>query len=166
MNTLNEIYKQIPNFEDYQVSNYGNIRSCKKNKSVWVNLKLRKNNLGRMYVILSKEKTKKNIQVAHLVLQTFVGPRPDGMECCHNNSKQDDNRLENLRWDTRSNNRIDSIKAGNHNKMRLNENDVRHIIHRHNLGENPVDIAKSYNLHRNNIYNILNRKTWKHIEEE
>jgi hypothetical protein len=42
-----------------------------------------------------------------LVLESFVEPRPDGMQACHNNGKPEDNRLENLRWDTPSNNVAD-----------------------------------------------------------
>jgi hypothetical protein len=34
------------------------------------------------------------------VLEAFVGPRPEGMEACHNNGNPAANRLENLRWDT------------------------------------------------------------------
>jgi len=56
----------------------------------------------------------KNYLVHQLILETFVGPRPDGMECCHNNGIRTDNRLENLRWGTRSENQQDSIKHGTH----------------------------------------------------
>lgn len=48
------------------------------------------------------------------VLTTFVGPRPPGMEACHNNGDGLDNRLENLRWDTRSANILDKIRHGKH----------------------------------------------------
>lgn len=50
--------------------------------------------------------------VHHLVLLAFVGPRPVGMECCHNNSIPDDNRPENLRWDTHHNNNQDRKLCG------------------------------------------------------
>ncbi len=39
-----------------------------------------------------------------LVLETFVGPCPDGFECAHRNTVRNDNRLENLRWTTHSDN--------------------------------------------------------------
>jgi hypothetical protein len=42
-----------------------------------------------------------------LVLESFIEPRPNGMQACHNNGKPGDNRLENLRWDTPSNNVAD-----------------------------------------------------------
>ena len=46
----------------------------------------------------------KKISIAHTVLETFIGPRPHGLECDHINRIPHDNRLENLRWVTRSEN--------------------------------------------------------------
>lgn len=54
-----------------------------------------------------------------LVLETFVGPRPDGMECCHWKPAPDggyDNRLMNLRWDTRSANAYDRERIARRDK--------------------------------------------------
>lgn len=51
-------------------------------------------------------------RVHRLVLEAFVGPCPPGMECCHNNGNPADNRLENLRWDTRSANCLDAVQHG------------------------------------------------------
>ncbi len=48
------------------------------------------------------------------VLLAFVGPCPEGMEACHNNGDPLDNRVENLRWDTRSNNTLDKVAHGTH----------------------------------------------------
>lgn len=52
--------------------------------------------------------------VHHLVLEAFVGPCPAGLEGCHNNGVSDDNRLINLRWDTRSANQLDAVRHGVH----------------------------------------------------
>lgn len=49
-----------------------------------------------------------------LVLEAFVGPCPDGMECCHENRDRADNRLSNLRWDTHSGNMRDALRHGTH----------------------------------------------------
>lgn len=54
----------------------------------------------------------KDRYVHHLVLETFVGPRPPGMEGCHGIGGMTDNSLENLRWDTPSNNNRDKAKHG------------------------------------------------------
>lgn len=47
--------------------------------------------------------------VHHLVLETFVGPRPDGMETRHLNGNHSDNRVENLAWGTKSENGADKV---------------------------------------------------------
>lgn len=52
--------------------------------------------------------------VSVLVLETFVGPRPAGFECCHYDDVPANNHLENLRWDTPSANRYDSSRNGTH----------------------------------------------------
>lgn len=53
--------------------------------------------------------------VHQLVMEAFVGPRPSGMEICHGNGDPSDNRLDNLRYDTRSANQFDRISHGRHN---------------------------------------------------
>lgn len=73
---------------------------------------------GRPTVVLSRNETDPNSRrhrrVAHLVLGAFVGPRPDGHVCCHWDDDPANNRLENLRWDTASANRLDSVRNGTH----------------------------------------------------
>lgn len=56
---------------------------------------------------------KLHVRTVHrVVLETFVGLRPDGMECCHGNGVRSDNRLENLRWDTHEANEADKVRHG------------------------------------------------------
>lgn len=47
-----------------------------------------------------------------LVLEAFVGPRPPGYDACHYDGCVTNNRLDNLRWDTRSANMIDAMRHG------------------------------------------------------
>lgn len=62
---------------------------------------------------------KKHVRFVHrLVLEAFVGPCPEGMECCHDNDVPGDNRLENLSWGTKSKNRLDAVRNGKHNMAR------------------------------------------------
>ena len=56
----------------------------------------------------------RRVLVHRLVLEAFVGPCPDGMECCHNDGDATNNHLSNLRWDTPSNNAYDRVRHGNH----------------------------------------------------
>jgi hypothetical protein len=73
-----------------------------------------------------------NEKVHRLVLEAFVGPCPPGMECCHYNDIPDDNRLSNLRWDTRSANRYDihrnkpANKTHCRNGHKFTETNTRH----------------------------------------
>jgi hypothetical protein len=56
--------------------------------------------------------------IQHLVLETFVSPKPERKECrqeCrHLNGIRTDNRIENLCWGTRSENQQDSLRHETH----------------------------------------------------
>ena len=52
--------------------------------------------------------------VHRVVLEAFVGPRPEGMECRHLDGNPLNNRLENLCWGTPSENAWDRVHHGNH----------------------------------------------------
>ena len=58
----------------------------------------------------------KKIRTHILVLETFVGPRPEGMHGCHYDDNPMNNRLDNLRWDTPRANRMDEIRNGNNHQ--------------------------------------------------
>ena len=67
----------------------------------------------RCYLVgLCREGVNEVKLVHRLVLEAFVGPCPDKKECCHNNGNSLDNRLTNLRWDTRRANCLDSALHG------------------------------------------------------
>lgn len=64
-------------------------------------------------VSLYRDGGQTNRRLHTLVLEAFVGPRPmPDMDACHNNGDKDDNRVENLRWDTKSANAQDSLAHG------------------------------------------------------
>lgn len=49
-----------------------------------------------------------------LILLAFVGPCPPGMEACHGDDVKTNNRLTNLRWDTRRANVADRYRNNGH----------------------------------------------------
>lgn len=49
-----------------------------------------------------------------MVLEAFVGPRPEGYHCCHGDGNPANNSVENLRWGTVSSNRHDTVRHGRH----------------------------------------------------
>ena len=120
---LAERWAPIPGYEGhYEASDFGNIRSLdrriphRRNGTVRVHGRRMKQysdpNDGRRYVRLTVENDSHVMRVHRLVLMTFVGPCPEGMEGCHNNGDASDNRLENLRWDTPSENMYDKGRHG------------------------------------------------------
>lgn len=93
---MKEIWKKIEGFENYQISNFGNVKN--KNNKI---LKPQKNIYGYMTILLYNHSKVKNYRIHRLVLENF---NPiEGMETLqvnHINQKRDDNRLENLEWCT------------------------------------------------------------------
>lgn len=76
----------------------------------------------------------KNWIVSALVLTVFVGPRPEGdYHACHNNGNPQDNRLVNLRWDTRSGNELDKRKHGTHYEVNRTHCPRQHKLEEPNL---------------------------------
>ncbi len=105
---------RILQFEGYEVSNLGRVRTY-KNKYGKVapgnNRPMRdepyeiygrkEKNKGYMLLCLSDvDKKRYNIRIHTVVMQTFMGFPDPGMVICHNNDIKTDNRLENLRYDT------------------------------------------------------------------
>lgn len=67
---------------------------------------------GHLRVSLSVGSRIRYATIHSLVLLAFVGPRPDGTDICHANGDPADNRLSNLRYDTRAANIADSQSHG------------------------------------------------------
>ena len=116
-----EQWRPVVGYEGlYEVSNCGNVRSLDRRilrsdglhmRVPGRNLKQTRNGPGYCRVILSKVGTKpKTVWVHRLVLESFVGPCPEGMEACHNDSDPSNNSLENLRWDTHAANMQDKVE--------------------------------------------------------
>lgn len=123
-----EIWKAIVGWEGfYEVSNWGRVRSLDrvvpngrgsvrrvpgrimkpyKDRPKYPHMIIQLSRGGR-----SKEHAQFPL-VHKLVLEAFVGPRPPGLEACHNNGDGTDNRVSNLRWDTHKANMADQFKHG------------------------------------------------------
>jgi hypothetical protein len=69
---------------------------------------------GRYQVRLKRPGYRQTCRVHQLVMLAFVGPCPPGLEVCHTQGNALDNRLTGLRYDTSSNNRLDSVRHGTH----------------------------------------------------
>lgn len=114
---------------------------------------------------------KRSVGVHTLVLEAFVGPCPEGMECCHEDGNPENNRVENLRWDTKQSNMDDREKHGKHVKgsdsvkAKLTEEDIPTI--RERLKDTTWGImsaiARDYKVDTATIRDIRDNRTWKHV---
>lgn len=134
MKYVNELWRPVIGFEGaYEVYDCGRVRSLARTISHrWSGSKslptrilsqrllgsVRKDrNRVKRYPIVQLRDSghRKHVRKVHqLVLEAFVGPRPDKAVACHLNDDPMDNRLENLRWDTCSANIQDAVVNGCH----------------------------------------------------
>ena len=122
--TQAEQWRPIPGYEGhYEVSDQGRVRSVTRILPHPVNgwktyrgklLKQDVHKTGHISVWLSLDGQSRSFLVHRLVLLSFIGTCPDGMEACHWNDNPGDNRLENLRWASRRDNNLDRVRNGIH----------------------------------------------------
>lgn len=106
--------KEILGFPGYYATPDGDIWSGPKKYSPGYNkLKPIKSESGYLQVNLYKEGVSYTRTFHRLILQTFVGPCPEGLECRHLDGNAKNNELKNLCWGTHIENVADTIKHGN-----------------------------------------------------
>lgn len=179
---MSEVWKPIPGRGGYyEASSLGRIRSVDRHVTAYSSRGARLVNMHRKSQILKLDtrfgykcvtlyfdgKEKKD-QVHTLVLLAFVGERPAGYQACHNNGVKDDNRIENLRWDTPESNRADIEKHG----RRARGSDVKTAvisesqavdIKRGLIG--PAEAVRLFGIGRTQFYRIKNGKAWQHLDQ-
>lgn len=108
-----ERWAAIPGYEGlYEVSNLGAIRGTKRRGTSGASLRLTKDKNGYTKVNLYQNCQRKGFWLHSLMLTAFVGPRPPGMQACHNDGDRGHNHLDNLRWDTATANYDDARSHG------------------------------------------------------
>lgn len=156
-------WAKVPGFPNYEVSTYGNVWRAGKVLSPNVR------KFGYKFTELSRDGRRFGFMVHALVLMTFIGPRPDGMVACHNDGKTHNNHLENLRWDTHTNNMRDKYK---HNTMprgaaihcvKLTEGCVSRVKDMLACGETQKAIADWFNVSQAAISAIARGRSWKYV---
>ena len=67
---------------------------------------------GYIQYILAKNGKQKAVKAHVLVLEHFVCPRPEGLECNHKDHDKENNHVSNLEWCTHSQNILKSYREG------------------------------------------------------
>lgn len=172
-------FRIIPGYADYRVGDDGSVWSRRprngkpsKRQVPWRRL-TPKTSDGRERVTLCDGTTKRDFQVASLVLTCFVGPRPEGMETCHDPDPSPLNsRLDNLRWDTRKANCADAARHGRSSRgshrpaAKLSEQMVPQVRARLAAGESQRQVAAQIGVSQGTLSKLASGLIWKHVPQE
>lgn len=100
---MEEEYKNC--FEDYEISNLGNLRKKLKNGNYKnVNGSILKTGGGYKYFQVNRDKKRINHLFHHLVAKAFIGDRPEGLVIDHIDRNSLNNNVSNLRYITQKEN--------------------------------------------------------------
>lgn len=163
-------YRIVPEFPAYAVGDDGSVWSRQNNRwgyGDWKRMSPTKIH-GYPTVYLSGNGRTKRVLVHRIVLETFIGPCPDGMECRHfPDNDRSNNNLNNIQWGTRLENRRDRIAQGteqygerNH-RAKLTREVVVEIREKYAAGGvRQIDLAKEYGVSKRAVGMIVNGKRW------
>jgi hypothetical protein len=169
--------KPIPGFPNYCVSRDGRVWSKRRatTQGGWLTPIL--DNTGYLRVNLSNGPTVSIKHIHRLVLETYVGPKPEGMETRHLNGNRQDNRLMNLSYGSHGDNQRDAVKHGTqaglhtkgekHGQAKLNEQQVRVIFHAYHDGiHTQQKLADHFRVTRGCVKGITSKRNWGHLWDD
>lgn len=173
-------YAVVEGFPGYMVGTDGSIWSCRKIGAKpglgdkWRRLKPWRGTATSypyLKVNLCQDGKVCTREIHRIVLETFVGPRPDGMVACHSPDREKTNcNLDNLRWDTRLDNFLDAVTdntASVGEKMptaKLKNEWIPIIRKRYASGEvTQSQLGREYGVSRRVIGFVVNYRTYRFI---
>ena len=169
-----EEWRSVVGFESwYGVSDQGRVRRIMPASGTRPGRVLKPlNRKGHYKVNLSLSGKVTHVYIHHLVIEAFVGPRPEGCFAHHINGDPLDNRIENLAWVDSVKHFKNAIEAGRPRGARgeqqafsrLTEKQVLEIRRLYAGGGYTYKmLGEMYGVTKTCIGNIIRRKTWKHI---
>jgi hypothetical protein len=146
-----------------------------RNRGQWHQLRGIKNRQGYLKgSVIDRSGRRHNIFLHRMILEAFVGPCPEGMECLHLDNNKTNNAISNLRWGSHQQNMDDASRDGvlhnrnhysgtGHPFAKLKEEDIPTIMHLSRIGWSDSMIASRYGISREGIRRVRNGKGWKHV---
>jgi len=154
-----ERFKPLPSNPSYLISDKGRVYSKKRKRFLLCSKKNRGYKMIGVYDN-GKEKTR---PVHQLVMEAFVGPRPDNYQVNHIDGNKINNSADNLEYCTPSQNQKHAYRMGlqkrqngeTHGKCKLTDLQIREIREKINSGAFlQRELAKKYNVCRQLIGRI------------
>ncbi len=156
-----EIWRPVVDYEGiYEVSTLGSVKRIAprpggRQQLGEVMAQNKAGRLGYRQVTISKHGQSETKYVAHLVLETFVGPRPPGYQACYRDRDISNNRLDNLFWDSVSNVRKRSAPA---KRARLTPTMVRSIRRMLTTSTSMYEVATKLNVSESSVLKVKRRQ--------
>ena len=174
-----ETWKEVEGFPAYRVSSLGRVETRWTPGShhlgpEWKELRQRKTKKGHRYVDLYGNRIHVRRYVHQLVLEAFVGPCPEGKECCHWDDNPANNTVGNLRWGTPKENQEDCRRNGNmrrtplfgsaNNNAILNEETVAQIKRLAGSGISAAEVGRQKGTSKQNVLRIWKNRIWRQVQ--
>ena len=162
-----ELWKDIPGYEGlYQASNLGRIKDIRGKVH-----KIRKSSVdsnGRLTIGLNKNGKRKTCKTSSLIALTFIGNRPKGYDVCHLDGDKLNNNINNLSYDTRSQNMRDMYRQGGKvGRGKLTTIEICFIRHLYKTGKfNFLKLSKIFEVRECHIRDIVNKKIYNWINDD
>jgi hypothetical protein len=163
-------YRPIEGFPAYRVGSDGSVWSCVQHRAAgWYRLKFHTDKKGYARVFLVP--SNRRYYVHRLVLEAFVGPCPDGMECRHFPDRNpSNNNLSNLQWGTPVENQSDTLFHGTKRlgtratNAKLTDDLVLAIRSEYAAGGiSEKSLGDKHGVSAHTVHSVLKRWTWKHV---
>jgi len=166
---MTERWKAIPDFPGYEVSDCGRIRSFKKyGRGIQGKphmMSAQTDGLGYQRISLYGESGRHTSYVHRLVALAFLGPCPDGLECCHNDGDASNNHVGNIRYDTHRSNQFDAIQQGSYSDIqKLTPTEVRRLRKLRKQGHSLTSLARRFGIASATVQSVVRRLTYSYID--
>lgn len=174
-----EFWRDIPGYEEfYRISDWGRVKSLARMVGHnWGGLKqLREKimegrpSMGYRSVTLRKDGEARTVHVHRLVWLAFCGEMPTGLEINHKDGNRANNHLDNIEAVSHGDNIRHAFQNGmvslgeNRKHTKLTRNEVQQIRQRYADGETDLAaLGNEFGVNRMTVYDVVFRKTWKHV---
>ena len=171
-----EEWKDIDDFDGYEVSNFGNVRGKDRLRKGKHGLRLTNgqpikqvfNKKGYPEVRFRKNGTHTRL-VHRLVAKAFIPNCDNKSQVNHIDGNKLNNRADNLEWVSNSENQLHAYKLGlqpsrageNNSKAKITNKDVTLLKEMYNSGKSANEISKIMNISLSSIRQIIYGRTWK-----